>query len=641
MTPAHLLAILIGVGSVGAWFGLYGLAMLITRPARPAPAPATQDLPGDEPPAVVSLLTNHWEVTEDAAESTLIDLAARRLLEFRQPGNDPAQTTVHVREPHPTGLTSYEQRIFDRVAGLAVGGVIPLTALTFRDQGRAAAFEKRLRAEIIADARSRGLSRRRFNPAILTVLTLGAVAAGLGVAAAVFLLQTRSTGSDNSPIKGAGYAWFFSAVILAGIGHRPVGERDTPAGREVCSRWLGVRGWLQRTEAFADLPPAAVAVWDRYLSYGDAVGATRICAAVIDLGMGNRKRVWSSYGGNWHRVRVRYPGVWLRYGKPARKLIVRGVLAGGIGFVLLYYWAKGIANALRNPTIGGSPAAHFADPVRTVGLLLGGVLLVYGLYFLVRTVIDLAAPATITGQVLWLQVWKSTTGSENSPSRPWLHYLAVDDGTDDRTSAWALPTEMSGRAHDGDTVTIQVRRWSRRVVELTVVSQGAMRTVDAVAVTDEKTENIIAAAMGLPGSGGIAGGALAQALRGPKAVASELLSAEEVGRALGAPVTGRPVGAGSPMPIQMMQFLTPDGRPAVQLMASAGLAGQLAIRARRRGRPLPGIGDEAYTGDGWAAGRRGDTVIMLILSEAGRRADPRNIWWLLSTAIGRLPAPVG
>src|SRR5258705_13439461 len=128
VTSKHVLAVLLGVGSVGVWFALYGLALLITRPARPQPAPATQDLPGTEPPAVVSLLASRWDLTEDAAEATLIDLAARRFLEFRQPANDPAQTTIHVRDPSPSGLNAYEQRIFDRVARLAVDGGLPLTA---------------------------------------------------------------------------------------------------------------------------------------------------------------------------------------------------------------------------------------------------------------------------------------------------------------------------------------------------------------------------------------------------------------------------------------------------------------------------------------------------------------------------------
>src|SRR2546429_9715109 len=96
-----VLSIAIGTVSVGAWLLLYGLALLFTRPARPEPAPATQDLPGNEPPAVVSLLAGYWELSEDAAESTLIDLAARRYLGLRRPGTDPVTTQRHARDPQP------------------------------------------------------------------------------------------------------------------------------------------------------------------------------------------------------------------------------------------------------------------------------------------------------------------------------------------------------------------------------------------------------------------------------------------------------------------------------------------------------------------------------------------------------------
>ena len=133
----------------------------------------------------------------------------------------------------------------------------------------------------------------------------------------------------------AGAGWFVTMVVLGGFAHRPHGERDTAAGRAVAARWLGLKTWLRNTAAFADLPPAAVAVWDRYLAYGDALGATRVASAVIDLGMGNRKRVWSSFGGTWHRVRVRYPRFWPRYGATAPRLMFKGLGATAVGLLLL------------------------------------------------------------------------------------------------------------------------------------------------------------------------------------------------------------------------------------------------------------------------------------------------------------------
>ncbi len=622
----HLLGVLILLGSVGGWFALYGLCLLLTRPARPQPMPPTQDLGANpEPPAVVSLLANHWDITEDAAEATLLDLGARRLLEFRQPADDPMQTTVHVRVPNPTGLNAYERRVFDRVAGLAVGGVIPLTALTFRDPAHAAGFAKQMRAEVIADARQRGLSRRRFSPAVVGTLSAGAILAGAGVALAA--LVGLSAGAHD--LRALGGAWLVSTVVLGSVGGRNVGERDTPAGREVAARWLGVKAWLHNTEAFGDLPPSAVTVWDRYLGYGAAVGATRVSSAVIDLGMGNRRRVWSSFGGSWHRVRVSYPRFWPRYGRTAAAMITKALFAAGIGLLLLYFWARAVARVARESFVAGNPVAHLADPVRLAGLTIGLILTAYGGYVLIRTVIDLATPATITGQVLWMQVWRSTGGGEDSPPRPVLHYLAVDDGTADRTRAWALPSAMAGQCCDGDTVQITVRRWTRRVGTVTVVERGAIQRVEATDATTDRTENLIAAAMGIPDQRPASDLAATQ---GP------LVTVDEVSRALGMPVSSQSGPRANALG-SMDAFRGPDGNLALMVMVASGLPGQMAIRSRRRAQVLPGIGEEAYTGDGWAIARRGDTVIMLQLHGQGRTANPTYLYWLISTAVGRLPAP--
>jgi hypothetical protein len=616
----HLLGALILLGSVGGWFALYGLCLLVTRPARPQPMPPTQELgQNPEPPAVVSLLANHWEFTEDAGEATLLDLGARRFLEFRQPAGDPVQTTVHVRDPDPAGLNAYERRIFTRVAGLAVGGVVPLTALTFRDPARAAGFAKQVRAEVIADARRRGLSRRRFSPVVVGLLTVAAVLAGAGIALAGLVGLHVKT----DDLRGLGGAWLFGTLALGAVGGRNVGERDTPAGREVAARWLGVKAWLHNTEAFGDLPPSAVAMWDRYLAYGAAVGATRVSSAVIDLGMGNRRRVWSSFGGSWHRVRVSYPRFWPRYGRTAPPMIVKALVAGGVGLLLLYYWTRTVAR------VSGNLPDRLADPVRLVGLAVGLVLVGYGGYVLVRMVIDLAAPVRITGQVLWMQVWRSTSGGENSPPTPVVHYLAVDDGSSDRTRAWALPSGMAGRCCDGDTVAITVRRWTRRVGEVTVLARGAIQHVEAGDATTDKTENLIAAAMGVPARRATASSSLPEA---------PLVTVEEVSRVLGVPVTAAPA---SPAQVlgRMDAFRGPDGGLACMALVTRGLPGQMAIRSRRRSQALPGIGDEAYTGDGWAIARRGDTVIMLQLHGQARSANPTYLYWLLSTAVERLPAP--
>ncbi len=335
MNPVVVSALLVA-GPLAVWFAVFGLVLLATRPETPPAAPATEDL-GEEPPAVASFLVNHWEITEDAAESTLLDLGARHFLEFRQPGNDPMQTTVHVKQPNPAGLRPYEQRVFDRVAG-AVG--------RRRDPVDGADVPRRRRRR----APGRNGSPPTWSPrpapgACPSGASARAVVSALGIARGRrghargrrrrLLHHARAhpeASRRHVPDRALRRARHRSCT-LAGIAGRGWGERDTAAGRAAASRWLGVRAWLRGHESFADLPPAAVAVWDRYLSYGAAVGATRVSSAVIDLGMGNRRNVWSSFGGTWHRVRVRYPRFWPRYGKTAPKLILKAVILGVVGFI--------------------------------------------------------------------------------------------------------------------------------------------------------------------------------------------------------------------------------------------------------------------------------------------------------------------
>jgi Predicted membrane protein (DUF2207) len=633
ISALHLAGGALIAGSLAVFFLGYGLALLLTRPARPRPLPPTQDLgPHPEPPAVVSLLANYWEITEDAAESTLLDLGGRKYLEFRQPANDPFQTTVHIKVEQPAGLNSYEQRVFDRVKGIAVGRVVPLTALTFRDPAQAAGFAKRIRAEVIADARARGLSRRRFSPGLVAgLVALAAVAAvGVTAGAAMFVDWHQSHSDDNDPrgIFGLGVVLF---GFLSAIAGRNVGERDTALGREVAARWLGVKAWLQNTEAFGDLPPSAVDVWDRYLAYGAAVGATRVSSAVIDMGMGNRKLVWSSYNGVWHRVRVRYPRFFWRYGKPAPPLVIRGLIAGVIGVLLLRFWVTVIGDAVKQSFVADNPAASFASPAKILGVTLALVLCAYGAYLIVRTIIDMAAPKTVTGQALWNEVWRSTRGSENSPSRPWLHYLAIDDGTGDTTRAWGLPTELSGRCVDGDTVRITVRPWSRRIGAVEVLEHGTLRRTDAVQSTSDQTESLIASAMGIPNprAGGSGLGATASA--------PELVTEAEASQAMACAV--RRAGAAGIGVGHMTNFVDEHNRVVLMLGMAGGLSASMVLRARRQAQPLPGIGDEAYTGDGWAVARRGDTVIMLLTHGDGKQVPPGNLYWLLQTAVARLATP--
>ena len=412
------------VAALAVWFGIYAMCRVWTRPAMPPAAPATMDL-GTESPALVSFLVGRWSLTEDAAESTLLDLSARKYFELRQPGLDPMQTTVHVPAdpPDATGLRPYEKQVLDRIRDLAVGGVVPITALTFRNEAESKSWNSRLRTSVIDEARAAGLSRRRFGKGIVGTLVLLAAMAGLaiGLAAAHYGIGRSD---DDKPGFGAGILAF---ALLSAIAGHSLGERDTPAGQEVAARWLGVRDWLRGHEQFAELPPAAVAIWDRYLGYGAAVGATRLASAVLDLEMGNRKLVWSSFGGTWHRVRVRYPKFWPRYGRTMNHLLVKGIVFGLVGGVALRF-------------LGSDD--RFAVAVFVV--------LLFGIYLLIRTVLDSMTTREISGEVLWRETGSPAAAARMSRRSP---------GSTTSPSTTAAPTVRSPgacpsrRRHPAATVT--------------------------------------------------------------------------------------------------------------------------------------------------------------------------------------------
>jgi hypothetical protein len=459
MNPAQLDALL-AVASLTVFAAGYAVALVTTRSVDVRPCPATPEL-GEEPPAVVSLLVNRWKLTPDAAEATLLDLAARGYLELRQTGDGAAHTTIHLRSAsHDAGLARYERRVLRRVEDLAINGVVPVTGLAFRRPSDSRGWALDLAREVRADARRRGLSRRRFSDRTIAALVAVAAVSAAGVATVSFRLLFRA-GLDSPGVAVLVFFMTWLGLTLAAVGED---RTFTETGRAALARWWGVREWLRAHPEFGELPPAAVTVWGRYLAYGAALGVTHTTSEVLDLGLGDRRLVWSSYGGTWRRVRVRYPRPWLHYGHTLGELVARGVAAALLGA----FGAMVVATNLPDRS------EWWRGPM-AVPALLGAVGLTYGGYVLVRAWIDLWTTRTVTGEVLWIRPARRSL-LPNGGLGP-LRHLAVDDGSRDRTTAWALPGRLRAQVAERDLVTLQVRPWTRRVVTLTVVAHSRTRTL--------------------------------------------------------------------------------------------------------------------------------------------------------------------
>ncbi|WP_406099048.1 DUF2207 family protein [Streptomyces sp. NBC_01013] len=507
-----------GAALIVLWLVTFGFVLVATRNGVVTPGPATQEFGDDpEPPAVVSLLGNHWRGVEHAAAATLLDLAARGLVELRQPGDDPARSSVHVTEAGRTasGLMPYEQRVLNRVTARAANGAAPIGAIAFRDVKRAAAWNAELRQEIIAEARLRGLSRFRYPRLLGSALLIGAFAPG-----ALFTVAAIMGGHNVRAALAVGVA---PGAVLGFLLAKSLGERATPKGLARAGHWAGLRAWLTAHEDFAQLPPASVTVWDRYLAYGTALGVTSLTSRLLGFDSGDRRRVWSSYGGTWRPVRIRYPRLRPGFGGSTSRLLqlasAAGVVAVGLcafavlrqpdwvvavdahsdgslrrpGLVLSAGW---VGSVLLGLVVAGKfsrwtllvaflammpgnfvSGSHgwFSDAAAHEGPLLGelaavGVFGALAVYFLVLACLERREPDTITGEVLRM---------ESRKGKGVARFLVLDEGNTDLTTAWALPAASQGIA-TGAQVRLRISRATRTIRSAELV-RAAMPEGDRVA----------------------------------------------------------------------------------------------------------------------------------------------------------------
>jgi hypothetical protein len=284
---------LLGVAAGMLWLGAAAFFYAARHPADPPVGPRTLDL-GPEPPAVANVLVHGFRVTDEAVAATLIDLAARRFVEVEQRG--PGVFYIRLRSARQEPLTPYERRVLSHLERLASGGVVPAEALTTGPADVSSGWRREFESEVVADAQGRGLSR----DAVRGWMFLVRSALGALPALAAVLLEVYAVAIGIVAAVGWIVGWIQA--------RHP--QRETPLGLEAASRWLGVRAELAANEVFARYSPLTVPLWDRLLAYGAALGVAHGASRPLPMGTESDTHAWSSYGGGWRPVRVRYPRLW-------------------------------------------------------------------------------------------------------------------------------------------------------------------------------------------------------------------------------------------------------------------------------------------------------------------------------------------
>jgi len=576
--------------AAAVWVVLLALLAARNDPRRVAAGPPTLEPGGDEPAAVVGLITGDWEPHRDAVTATVLDLAARRLvaIEWIAP-----RTFVRVREPGADDdavheLAPYERQVLDHLRALSretSDGWIPAEALTTGPERESAAWLRRFKAAVVADARARGLSQARWGTRARTVLGAWGLVVGLAVGVAATTLPRDKT--DDDPVGTALALGVVTAVVRVFVAGRLRGERDTDAGRTVAARWLGLRAMLADDPTFPTQPPAAVAVWGRLMGVAAAMGLTGAAVDALPLGAESERQAWSPVGDRWRPVSIRYPD-WTPPGYGRHPLLV--AFTGFTAAVVGVFIGPSAVAAGRSILDGVATFTTTGDVpwwIRlVVGLIVGVVIAggviaaLAGAAMLVGGVADLTrSRRVVEGRVLRIR--------ERGDDDKHYWHVAVDDGTSDRVRAWRLGAKPA--VAQGDTVRASVSPWLAHVRDLVEVE----RTVAVPGASD-------AADVAAPGRAG--------------PLVDDATATEALGRAAhrlaDAPAHPLAVDGAS------ATFGTDDGGRLIAAWIGPAAFAALQALPRTLAPAVPGIGDEAYrapTGGGVIA-RVGDRVLMTAAS---------------------------
>jgi hypothetical protein len=277
-------------GTLAVWVAAVAVSLWRSRPRLPDPGPTRTDLPGQEPPAVVSLMVNRWRSDEDAIDGTLLDLAARGFLELRETGDEPAQTTVRLRKGDGRRLTPYEQQILDRVRSLAVNGETTLTSLAFNSWTEARKWRRTFYRAVVEEARTRGLSRPRLSSTTRRALLLSAILPAIAMFATWWWVDSELSAKIPDQVTGAiigAGAVYLAQYFVVDFGWA---DQTTPEGVAATESWLALREHLTTVEGVADLAPADIASWGREMAYAAALGVLSADDALVRLTPGARSR---------------------------------------------------------------------------------------------------------------------------------------------------------------------------------------------------------------------------------------------------------------------------------------------------------------------------------------------------------------
>lgn len=420
---------------------LLGVLWSLRAPRRARPAPESTDL-GPEEPALANLVAHRFNPTRDAVPATLVDLAARGLIEIEDRGIGRYYCRLTGKS---AALTPYEQMLVDHLRAVAADGVVPAEALTTGPQDRSKAWWNEFRKRVVEHAHSAGLSADLWSRPVLTLLGAGA--------ALLLLLYEIATGFHeaddvaDSPLLNAITFGGLAVGIALGAITKSKRQTSTDEGLRAASRWLGVERALEESPSFELLPPSGVVVWERHLAYAAALGVAPRSIHALPMGAESDTEAWTASSGDWRKVTVRYPRFRPGWGRhPLHALAI-----GGLGS---YVGVNVIRVATRDIGFGN----RWVATAGTVATALGVLVLGRSLPQLALGFLDLFSRRRVAGVVVrartrWSPFPYPTQGEDQQSLR---YFVAIDDGRSTSITAYRVTPKLYAALPQGGRADLEV-----------------------------------------------------------------------------------------------------------------------------------------------------------------------------------------
>jgi len=619
----------LAIAAAAAWLLVFGWCAVVT--SRPALRAGIAN-PGlglaPERPALVNLAVARCRLNGAAYPATILSLAAKGFLGITQRGGEQLWCDVPASRPSEAGLARSERLVLAGTTALAAAGGAPFEALAQSCasdvRGRWDPFERAVRAE----GRQSGITRPRLSPAARAGLYAGAGGVCVLAYAAV---HSHPQSGLWAPVVTA----FFAFAVLAYWAHA-LGRQDRLTAHGSALGAWAARAASDLAAAGKSSPPpiSSPAELDR-LAWAVAAGApVQIPGTVPGLVTGGRRgraragartglsgqfaetprpsAAWSSFGGQWRMVRIgptpfsrMHPAFWL-------------VLAAWLG--LMAYVSSllpGLAGVLAAAVLAAGAAAAVIGGTRGLAAWL-------------------ARPAETSFQAQVIARWVENRAANDDDS--YITCIAVDDG--ERSWSFDVSGAAFGQLALGDTVSVRASPRSGKLLGMMPLpDRTAGRAVTPGRPGPDPAPGWASPAAvdnGPPGdvaAGDAAAGTPAAGEEADVVLPGAVLAAGEVSAAV-----GRPVRATAPMSPAAGALYRGEG-VTVTVTVADGFLGSLTSLARRRGRPLPGTGEEAWLLNGGRTAvlrAAGLTAKVTIGGSAARSLPPDALPRLAEAVAGRL-----